>query len=629
MAEMRNISALEINDLQAGIFAGVLLTGYYSKGDTPHPIIYSPSSTTEIDDGGSVIEIGNFKLAHEFKGYIDVVYFGTKNNEDNTIKIQNCINAAIEGSIVVCNGDYLISSNAVTINSGIRLKRMISLEINGNLKINNPTNQTSYTIVSAYMIDNFHIYGKGTINGDRINNNMTTGESGHGISIYECSNFTIKGLKIFDCWGDGINLGGTSGSNVANNKGCMNFEISGVTCTNNRRQGLSIVSGSNGRIINSIFEKTNGTMPQSGIDIEPNNRQSTFDIVIDSCILRDNARAGLQIYADREFAILNNITVINSTITNNRTGILVRKDKANDLKILNNYISKNQFDGISVQEGVKNILISGNSISQNLRAIGLNDVKYVGITNCILKENPVGIALSGNPTKNCIIDNNMISNCTESAILSSSCDILNIKNNILNDSNGGIRFSGGESKNINIEGNTFNKIAQYACYFNNVINVNIQNNSFLDNGFEIDNSYSSIRIMETVHIFNIGGNNFKDLNLENKNKYCINANLGSVGRIGNNNYIGGFRQLNIQINGSTSIELIDEYKQSADVQNILSTSLTPTTTNNANDLDSVITLTNDLKWRYNNQLLPIINETKTQVNTKFAADRDSGQQSTT
>ncbi|SFN66766.1 hypothetical protein SAMN05421594_3740 [Chryseobacterium oleae] len=80
MAEMRNLSAAEIADLQNGIYKGVCLLGYYEKGDTPSPVIYHLSATLGIDDGGSIIETGGIKLEHNFAHDLDVRYFGVKGN---------------------------------------------------------------------------------------------------------------------------------------------------------------------------------------------------------------------------------------------------------------------------------------------------------------------------------------------------------------------------------------------------------------------------------------------------------------------------------------------------------------------------------------------------------------------
>ncbi|AZB19080.1 hypothetical protein EG352_15510 [Chryseobacterium indologenes] len=78
MAEMKNLSAAEITDLQNGVYKGVCLRGYYEKGDTPAPVIYYLSSTAGTDDAGSIIETGGIKLEHNFAHDLDVSYFGVK-----------------------------------------------------------------------------------------------------------------------------------------------------------------------------------------------------------------------------------------------------------------------------------------------------------------------------------------------------------------------------------------------------------------------------------------------------------------------------------------------------------------------------------------------------------------------
>ncbi len=56
MAAMRGLSVAEIIALQNGTYEGVQLLGYYEKGDTPVPIIYSLSTALLEDNGGSIIE---------------------------------------------------------------------------------------------------------------------------------------------------------------------------------------------------------------------------------------------------------------------------------------------------------------------------------------------------------------------------------------------------------------------------------------------------------------------------------------------------------------------------------------------------------------------------------------------
>lgn len=76
IAELRAISSREIWALQNGHFKGVKLNGYYTKGDTPAPIEYYLSTTTDTDDGGSVFEVYGIKLEHVFVSEVHPSYFG-------------------------------------------------------------------------------------------------------------------------------------------------------------------------------------------------------------------------------------------------------------------------------------------------------------------------------------------------------------------------------------------------------------------------------------------------------------------------------------------------------------------------------------------------------------------------
>src|SRR5690625_3074562 len=77
MDEMRNLSPYEILLLKLGVYKHVQLNGYYEKGDTPEPINYRLSDTSDDDDGGSVIEtnLGD-KLEHIFGNKVNILYFG-------------------------------------------------------------------------------------------------------------------------------------------------------------------------------------------------------------------------------------------------------------------------------------------------------------------------------------------------------------------------------------------------------------------------------------------------------------------------------------------------------------------------------------------------------------------------
>lgn len=90
MAQMRALSSREIWALENGYYKGVKLNGYYSKNDTPAPIDYYLSNTTDLDDGSSVIVVGGVKLETQLGASIDVSYFGISHlNTNNTLQLSN------------------------------------------------------------------------------------------------------------------------------------------------------------------------------------------------------------------------------------------------------------------------------------------------------------------------------------------------------------------------------------------------------------------------------------------------------------------------------------------------------------------------------------------------------------
>lgn len=116
--QMRDINSTEILLLKMGYYKGVKLNGYYIKNDTPAPIEYYLSQTTSLDDGGSVIVIGDIKLEHIFIGEVDVRYFGAKGDfiQDDTTYIQKTLSYANNpnvSSIYIPTGHYLITDTLI------------------------------------------------------------------------------------------------------------------------------------------------------------------------------------------------------------------------------------------------------------------------------------------------------------------------------------------------------------------------------------------------------------------------------------------------------------------------------------------------------------------------------------
>ena len=171
---------------------------------------------------------------------------------------------------------------------------------------------SSYKGGNIFYVDNCEnvtFSGSGHLIGDLVEHQGTDGECIYGIFIANSSNVTIKEITCEYFWGDGIYIypGG-----ITHKRGqiCNNILIDNVTCNYNRRQGISVVGGSNIVIKNSRLENTGvlrGTAPMSGIDIEPANHYDyqVDNVIIKNCFFKNNG-----VYARRPCPQYNDIMVV-------------------------------------------------------------------------------------------------------------------------------------------------------------------------------------------------------------------------------------------------------------------------------------------------------------------------------
>lgn len=117
----------------------------------------------------------------------------------------------------------------------------------------------------------------------------TSGEWRHCLDIEGpqsalISNVTVSGISCNDSGGDGLYL-----------RQASNVTIQDCIFDNNRRQGSSITGQVNHiYYLRDHFANTNGTAPESGIDIEPNTPGDfLLDVNIDDCYTDGNAGDGL------------------------------------------------------------------------------------------------------------------------------------------------------------------------------------------------------------------------------------------------------------------------------------------------------------------------------------------------
>lgn len=262
-----------------------------------------------------------------------VPYNGTTN--DSSSVIQACIDKEPAGGFVrLPAGTYMI--NALI---GLKMKDNVKVCLNEDTVLKAiPNNATQYAVVKFWGVQNV-LFDGGTVEGERNQHTITDpnhpGEWGMGIDIRESSMVRISNVNVRNTWGDGIYIGRTIGVNSTN----RNIVVENVVCDNNRRQGISLITGENILIENTVLENTHGTPPQFGIDMQPDNTSIEMlrNIVIRNLTTVNNSGGGIMMAnpPNNYFISIANYTSIGEAYPinnffwgdNNAKGIIIYEDK--------------------------------------------------------------------------------------------------------------------------------------------------------------------------------------------------------------------------------------------------------------------------------------------------------------
>jgi hypothetical protein len=165
-------------------------------------------------------------------------------------------------------------------------------------------------LVSLQNVSNVSIVGPGAVF-QMPKAEYTSGEHRHCLAVHASSNVHIEGIACNGSGGDGFYIATAS----------QNVTLLNVSADNNRRQGLSIISGTDIFITNSVFSNTNGTDPQCGVDIEPNSPSDRLrNIVLSGVQTSGNVGCGLSysLFALDNTSLPVSITVDNYHDTNSK-----------------------------------------------------------------------------------------------------------------------------------------------------------------------------------------------------------------------------------------------------------------------------------------------------------------------
>jgi hypothetical protein len=179
-------------------------------------------------------------------------YYNKTASVDYTSNIQYLLNKY--KNVVFPNFPLKINQNGLLIPSN----SILYFDKGSELIFSGPANSRKSDILKLYNSMNVRIYNP-TIKGSRYIKKEQWGEWSAGIALLNASEVEIYNVKISNTFGDGIIFADQS----------KNVKVIGGWIDQARRDGISITSGINIYIKDLLISNTYGTLPECGIQIEP------------------------------------------------------------------------------------------------------------------------------------------------------------------------------------------------------------------------------------------------------------------------------------------------------------------------------------------------------------------------
>ncbi|WP_143061438.1 right-handed parallel beta-helix repeat-containing protein [Myroides marinus] len=209
--------------------------------------------------------------------------YSNKGDVDYTLYIQEAIDN--NSNLIFPNFPILVNDKGLN----LRSNSVLVFQENSYIWLK-ASSKPNYGVINIKDIKNVTLINPRIV-GDRDSHLNKIGEWGMGINILNSDYINIFNAIISKCWGDGIYIGNKI------NGFSSNININGGLIDNNRRNGISIVSGEVVVIKDITVSNTNGTLPMSGIDLEPNTNEDTLkDIKLVNVNSFNNRENGYLIY---------------------------------------------------------------------------------------------------------------------------------------------------------------------------------------------------------------------------------------------------------------------------------------------------------------------------------------------
>lgn len=375
----------------------------YDFGEEGKWIIDS-GDTTSVDNTGTVlVNQSGQRFKRQYEGPVKSIWFGIVGNgsNNNTDALKSLIEDYGFPYIRIGKGYYMVEGT-VSGNRNFVVPSNTRIELDDEAVIEVIPGEDGYRVFALNGVENVIIDG-GAVIGDRDEHTGAVLGSSLIDIRSQCKNIVVRNMKLRDSWTDGIYIGGGA-STPENPLNCENVWVDNVQVTNCYRNGMSITNAKSVKVANSIFENSNGTNPQSGIDLEPNENNIVEDIQFTGCTFRGNANQGIM-------STGNNATFINcNSYDNGQRGAWIAEPNH---AIIGGAFYNNTETNIYVS-GTKDVIIKGVlSHSAGINGIDIHQSQgAVQVEGCISRDN-VGIGIlasaqDGYTLDKCVFSNNIV-----------------------------------------------------------------------------------------------------------------------------------------------------------------------------------------------------------------------------
>jgi parallel beta-helix repeat protein len=185
----------------------------------------------------------------------------------------------------------------------------------------------------------------------------STGEWGFGIDIQGAQHVLVKNTHLSEFWGDGMWIGATGRGGSLRRSDYVT--INNIVSSHNRRQGLSIGPVQHVYIVNSTFKNTRGTLPEAGLDIEPQDQGTAETVRLEKNTFSGNHGNGIELHAH-----IKNIAIVNNTLSDNH-GFGSLAVSSAYLTISNNHATRNGLAGVGMAGTTHNSSVNNNKLQYN------------------------------------------------------------------------------------------------------------------------------------------------------------------------------------------------------------------------------------------------------------------------